>query len=974
MPSQPALTVVSASVRGRVRVRLEGLRGHPHLAQAVRDRLEGYEGIREVRTSTVTGTVLVLFDAGRLTPRRLTAELLRCRDGAGRTRDPDKPAAGGAAREPWHAVPAHGVLARLATATETGLTGAEAQTRLARTGPNRFPTPEPRSSLAMLVDQVATLPVALLVGAAGLSLASAAPFEALVILGVVATNALVGYATESRVERILGSLQRMRDPVARVRRDGREQTVPAASLVPGDVLVLKAGHDVPADGRLVEVTDGLMVNESALTGESLPVSKQPAALHAESTLLADRTNMVYAGTVVSEGAGRAAVTETGRRTEFGRIRALVAETTLPPTPLEGQLERMGRTLVGVTLALSGAALALGLLRGVGLAEMVRTAIALGVAAVPEGLPAVATVTLALGTQRMLRRNALVRRLEVVESLGSTTVVCVDKTGTVTENRMAVQAWALGEGTLLSRDAAAGSPNGLEPHLARALLVSVLCNEAELAAPEDGGAIQGSGTEGALLEAARALGADYRALRRDHPLRVTHARHTGQNWMATVHDNGGGRSLIAVKGAPEEVLTLASHVLGPRGEPMPLTPARRRHILAANARMAADALRVLGLAYREGPPATAPPAYDGLVWAGLVGMADPIRSGVRETIEACRHAGVRVIMVTGDQSATAIAVGRALGLGREGELRVAEASQLAHLPPEALRGLARQVDIFARVSPEHKYQIVRALQASGEVVAMTGDGINDAPALRAADIGVAMGARGTELARDLADVVLLDDDFGSIVGAVEQGRTIQANVRKAVHFLLATNLSEVLLTVGAIALGMTRPLTAVQLLWMNLLSDVLPALALAVEPPEPGVMGRPPRAADAAILSGESLRRIGLDAALLATTTYGVTAMAAGRSGGAHGSTVAFSTLTLAQLFHALAARSVTRSAFAGLGRNPLMAAAVGGSLALQIGTVTIPPLRQLLGTTPLGLRDWGLVAAGALFPLFARELVGGRRP
>ena len=533
---------------------------------------------------------------------------------------------------------------------------------------------------------------------------------------------------------------------------------------------------------------------------------------------------------------------------------------------------------------------------------------------------------------------------------------------------------------------------MDPRLARAITIAVICNEADLVEGDGERPIRGSATEGALLEAARRHGIDYREIRNAFPLAEVWPRADGQNWMATRHRSADGDELVAVKGAPEEVLQLSTLLLGPNGHPRRLTPKLRREILTANARMAEQAMRVLGLAYTEmgssGRPPSSPSSagpgepvarLDGdLTWVGLVGMADPIRPGVREAIAAFQQAGLRVVMLTGDQSGTAIAVGRALGLERNGSLRVAEATQLSALTPEALRGLAGEVDIFARVSPAHKYQVVKALQASGEVVAMTGDGINDGPALRVADIGVAMGASGTDVARDLGDVVLLDDSLPSLVTAVEQGRTTHTNVRKALNFLLATNLSEILVTIGAIALGVARPLSAVQFLWINLMSDVLPALALAVEPPERDVMREGPRDRDASILSGRTLLGVGRDAAILAASTLGAYGLAAWRHGiGAQASTVAFATLTTSQLLHALACRSETRSGLADLGQNPLMVGALGGTLALQVASVTVPVLRGLLGTTPLGLADWTVVAAGSTAPLAMRELVkaataGGR--
>ena len=485
----PPVTLLSAAVPGRLRVRVEGLRRSPALAARIADRLGALAPVASARANPVTGSVLVLFDVTRVTTDQLVIEIVRCRgvavtspgDGGSalvtvsrrhaERRPAQQPPAGdkarprpgaslqgGEGRTPWHAMDAAAVTARLEVAPARGLSTTEAAARLATYGPNSLPTPEPKSAMAILVDQVATLPVALLAGAAAVSLLSGGVFDALVIVGVVAVNAAVGYVTESRVERILTSLQRMAVPTAMVRRDGQPSLVPAAELVPGDVVLLRAGHEVPADGRLLDDAEGLLVNESLLTGESMPVPKRAQVVHPDGTPLAERTNLVFAGTVVSEGAGLAMVTDTGRSSEVGQIRALIAQSAAPSTPLETHLAQMGRTLVGVTTALCGVALGLGLLRGVSFLEMARTTIALGVAAVPEGLPAVATTTLALGMHRMLRRQALVRRLEVIESLGATTVVCVDKTGTLTENRMTVQGWALEHGAFVADPGEGAEPS------------------------------------------------------------------------------------------------------------------------------------------------------------------------------------------------------------------------------------------------------------------------------------------------------------------------------------------------------------------------------------------------------------------------------------------------------------------------------------------------------------------------------------
>jgi Ca2+-transporting ATPase len=949
----PAVFAVSVAVPGRARLRVPAVRGKPTLAARLADRLASETGIREVRASAVTGSLLVSFDRRLVDTRGLMVAVRRHTRNVHRHTNGHQPAATeAAATGDWHRLSAHEVMARLATPGAAGLTAQDAEQRLATFGANRLPAPAPKSALAILAGHLTSLPVMLLGGAAALSLVSAAPVEAAVILAVVAANATVGFVTEKRVERVLASLQCATTARALVRRDDAEADIAAAAVVPGDMLVLKAGHDVPADGRVVQ-SHGLSVDESALTGESVPVAKITSVPPNMNGALGDRTNMVYAGTVVTEGHGLAVVTATGRASELGRIRALVADTGSPPTPLEAQLDRTGRRLVGLSLGACAAALGLGILRGVPFLEMARSAISLAVAAVPEGLPAVATTTLALGTQRMLRRGTLVRRLAAVESLGAVTVICADKTGTLTENRMTVDSWCIGrreygQGRELADERVS------DVALARALNIAVLCNEAELL--DDGAVSRGSSTETALLLAAADAGVDYREHRRRHPVLRRRQRTNGDNWMGTVHAAPAG-DLVMVKGAPEEILGRADRWLEDGAE-RALTPDVRRELLAVNDGIAARGLRVLGLAYKLIADSDEPD-YDRLVWVGLVALTDPIRPGVGDAIRACRAAGIRTILLTGDHARTAAAIYRELRLGN-GAPRVVDASHVDELSTETLAQLVHEVDVFARVSPADKYRIVRALQRRGEVVAMTGDGINDAAALRAADIGVAMGARGTDVARDVADVVLMTDDFSGVVTAIAQGRTIHTNIAKSLRFLLATNFSEILVTLGALAVGIPRPMSAIQFLWINLLTDVAPALALAVEPAEPDVMARPPRDPAAPILSKPALLGIAGDASVLAATTLGVHAVALARYGaGPRATSLAFSTLTSAQLLHALTYRSRARQNHGEGSGSAVLPAVVAGTLGLQLAAMALPPLRGLLGLTPLSASDWALVAGTA---------------
>ena len=915
-------------------------------------------GIRLVRASPITGNVLVLFDPSRLSARSVVASVaadaIGIESAAALAVPAERRLPAGSRVEPrvaWHALSPAQTLARLGSDPEQGLADGEVARRLADAGPNTLPLARPKTTWEIVRSHLTSTPVLLLAGAAALSLVSGALVDAAVILAVVGLNATIGYVTERRVERILTSLQRAGVPFGLVRRNGGEEFVPAPALVPGDIVILRAGHEVLSDLRIL-VAEGLAVDESSLTGESVPVIKSAGAPCPAGAPLGDRLTMAYAGTTVVEGGGRGIVVATGAETELGRIRALVAETAMPPTPLERQLDGVGQRLVALSLGFCGLALGLGLLRGAPALEMVRIAVSLAVAAVPEGLPTVATTTLALGTHRMLKQRTLVRRLAAVEGLGAITVICADKTGTITENRMTVAAWHMADKDYSSSLEGVGPDAGLE----RALEAAVLCNDADLDPAT--GEVRGSSTEGALLLAARAAAIDHRALRARFPVIDTRPRLDGDHWMGTTHTAGTGR-IVFVKGAPEHVLAQSTRRLDGH-RVVALDPPTVASLAARAARVAAGGLRVLALAYKD-TGADDPVSYDDLVWIGLVAFTDPVRPSAREAVAACRRAGIRTVILTGDHPETAAAVGRDLGLARTADVRVVEASELTGLDEEALRQLVRDADVFARVTPADKYRIVRALQAGGDVVAMTGDGINDAAALRAADIGVAMGARGTDVARDLADVVLLDDDFSGFVHAVAQGRTIHGNIGKSLRFLLATNFSEILVTVVSLAVGRASPLSPVQFLWINLLSDVLPALALAVEPPEPDVMAQPPRDPAAPLLTARTFGAIAGEAAVIAAATLGAHVIG-GSSPAGRASSMAFSTLTASQLMHALTLR--TR------GHSPrLLAGVVGGSVALHTLAMTAPPLRRLLGTSPLSVGDWGIVAAASTVPL----LVNGYR-
>jgi Ca2+-transporting ATPase len=838
----------------------------------------------------------------------------------------------------------------LGCSVKRGLPPVEAAARLAAGGPNLLARAEARSVSAIFAEQLTSVPVALLGASAVVSIATGGLADAAAIGAVVLLNAGIATATERSAERTIRSLSDTTPAPVPVIRGARKMLLPVAGLVPGDLIILEPGILVPADARLI-ISRDLTINESALTGESLPVGKDAMAEVPVEAPLAERRSMVFRGTGVTGGSGLAIVTATGAATEIGRIQALLSDVRPPQTPIERQLGDVGRDLVLVNGLICAAVGGIGLLRGQAWPEVLRGAISLAVAAVPEGLPAVATTTLALGIQDMRAKQILVRRLDAVETLGAVEVVCLDKTGTLTTNRMAT--------TALHLDDALLSPAALEGKrrdVARALLeTATLCSDVE--ATDEG--LIGSSTETALVRAAQMLGVDLAALHRLWPRQQAVPRAEGRKRMATLH-KAGKRSLLAVKGDPAEVLALCSSRLTSAGD-VPMDGAARKAIIAANDRMAGQALRVLGIARREG--GGDPQHEAGLTWLGLAGLADPLRPGAGAAIGALHDAGIRTMMITGDQSATAYAIAKELGLAQDDEVHVLEAGALRDLPPEALAALAPQADVFARVSPTNKLQIVRALQAKGQIIAMTGDGINDGPALRAADIGIAMGAEGTDVAREVADIVLGHDELAGLLDAIALGRATYANIRKVLRYLVGTNASETMLMLGAALAGLPAPLTPMQLLWLNLVSDPLPALALGLEAPEPDVLEQMPHDARAPILGPADFRRLLREGAVI-----GAAAFAAGF---AAPPAATFHGLTLAQLTHAFLCRSETHGLFDAHRPpgNRKLYAALGLCLALQGGAQMIGPLRRLLGLGPLGPAGYAAMLTMALVPLLVNGLL-----
>ena len=892
----------------------------------------------------------------------------------------------------WHARSADETARELHLDVARGLGSADAAERLAQHGPNALAEAKQRSALTIIAHQFRSLIVGLLVAACGVALALGDVIEALAILVVILLNAVIGFVTEWKAVSALEGLRKQAVSVARVLRDGEEHRIPAEELVPGDVVLLAAGDRMPADGRVIEQAR-LQVDEAALTGESLPVTKSSDPVADREAPLGDRISMVHMGTAVTGGRGRFIVTATGAQTEMGRIGTLIEEVGEHGTPLEAKLAQLSGALLVIVLVLCAVIVLIGWLRGNDLLFMVEVGISLAIAAVPEGLLAVTTMTLAVGMQRMAGMNALVRRLPAVESLGSTTVICSDKTGTLTRNEMTVRAFdvaarrvevtgtgyvAEGEFKVEGQKVEPTTDSGAEGPLRLALRIGALCNDAQLDRSGDGITVLGDPTEAALIVAAEKAGMDRAGLDRDYP-RIGEIPFSSETKrMVTVHSTPDGNTVAYVKGSPAAVLEASVSVLGANGV-APMSPEARRRGRATNDELAAAALRVLGLAYHELPEQHGEEDLTRqLTFVGFVGMIDPLRDEAQRTIATCREAGIRAVMITGDQQATAAEIARQLGLDIDPQgkpLRIVHARELSGLDADGWLKVVTDVAVFSRVSPEHKLKIIDALQRQGHVVAMTGDGVNDAPALRKADIGIAMGIRGTEVAKESADMVITDDNFSTIVGAVEQGRIIVHNILRFIHYLFSCNFAEIVTVFAAIMVGWPLPLGVMQILWLNLITDIFPAMALALEPSAPDVMKRPPRDPKEPLMTPRFgwliiWQGVLLGGCTLATFATGMRWYGAEGDGLRHAVTIAFMTLAMAQVFHAFNARSRTRSAFTSrLFTNAWLWGATLICVLLQLAAVNVPLLRDVLHTVPLTAADWGLIAVGSLAPVAVVEFV-----
>ena len=871
------------------------------------------------------------------------------------------------------------------------MTNDEAARRLTQFGPNQLEQAQGRSLFAILLSQFKSVLVLLLLVAAGIAAGTGDYLEGGAIVVVLALNATIGFLTEWKAQRTLGALQKQTVLSARVIRDGAEREIPAAQLVPGDVVVLEAGARVPADGRIIESVR-LQIEEAALTGESKAVTKSIEAIADADAPLADRTSVAFMGTTIIDGRGRLLVTGTGVATEMGKIGVLIEAAKTDDTPLEKKLTRLGHVLLVVVLVLCAVIVLAGWLRGHTFLYMLEVGISLAIAAVPEGLPAVSTMTLALGMQRMARMGALVRRLPAVETLGSTTVICTDKTGTLTRNEMTVAAFVLDAGRI-DVTGAGYAPVGefrskdqkVEPgadaQLTLALRIGALCNDAKVDHPGSEDAVLGDPTEAALIVAAQKAGMKMVALESEFPRVSEQPFDSVAKRMATVHRKPDGQRIMFVKGSPASLFAASSSQLGREGV-RPFTADDRARWDKENQELAGAALRVLALGYRDLPEGQGEhdDASKDLIFVGLVGMTDPLREEAKAAIATCREAGIRSVMITGDQLITATEIARQLGIDRDlngKPLRIVHAKELTNLDAAGWRDTVNGAAVFARVSPEHKLQIVQALQAEGQIVAMTGDGVNDAPALKKADIGIAMGIKGTEVAKETADMVLVDDNFATIVRAVEQGRILYANILRFILYLFSCNIAELLTVFVALMVAWPLPLGALQILWLNMITDIFPALALALEPSAPGMMQRPPHDPKAPLLPARLLALIGWQGALLAAVTLlafflGMQMHGVEGEGLKRAITVTFMTLALVQVVHVFSARSETGSAFdSRLFANGWLWGAVVLCILLQLAAVYVPFLQSILHTAPLDARDWGLVAGCALLPLGVIEIVKG---
>jgi len=884
----------------------------------------------------------------------------------------------------WWALDIEGTAKALETDLFRGLSQQEVKLRLEKFGPNQLKEKKGHSALAIFLEQFQDFIIWVLIAAALVSGFLKEWVDALAIVAIVILNAILGFIQEYRAEKSLAALKKLSSPSSKAIRNGEYCVIASCELVPGDLIELEAGDNIPADSRLVRITSNFTVMEASLTGESVPVAKTTLALEEKDVSLADRANMVYMGTSVSSGKATAVIAETGMQTELGKIAGMVQGITQETTPLQKKLEEFGKWIVYLCFILVGMVFLLEWLRGGKLIDVFLTAVSLAVAAIPEGLPAVVTIALALGVQRMVKRHALIRKLPSVETLGCATVICSDKTGTLTKNEMTVQALYAGsrdfkvtgigyepKGEILL-DNNPVNPDSY-PDLNKTLLCGVLCNAARLIEDKGSYKIFGDPTEAAILSCAAKAGLYKDKLEERFPF-VEEIPFDSERKTMTIIRKDNANFVAFVKGAPDVLLNNCREIED-SSSPRPIKDEDKIRIISANDAMASEAMRVLAVGYRvlsgEVEKFEATAIEKDLIFVGLIAMVDPPRPEAAEAIKKCMSAGIKTVMITGDHKNTAVAIARHLGFFRD-DSRAMTGEELDRLSDDELFRQADKIPVYARVSPEHKLRIVRAWRRRGEVVAMTGDGVNDAPAVKEADIGVAMGITGTDVTKEVSDMVITDDNFASIVAAVEEGRGIYDNIKKFIHYLLSCNTGEILTMFISSLAGLPVPLLPIQILWVNLVTDGLPALALGVDPVAPDIMNRLPRKPDERVITKQKALLLLIQGSFIAFCSLlaFIFVLFVEKEGIIRARTAAFIVLSCSQLFHSFNCRSMTESLFKiGIFTNKKLILANLVSFFLQMAVIYTPLLQNIFKTEALGIFDWALVIVISSFPLWAMELV-----
>lgn len=870
------------------------------------------------------------------------------------------------------------------TDLQNGLSSQEAKRRFSEFGPNQLKEKKGPSALSLFLEQFHDLIVWILIGAAFVSGFLKEWVDASAIVGIVIINAILGFIQKYRAEKALAALKKLSSPTSKVIRDGQHINLPTLELVPGDLVELETGDHLPADSRLVYLTSNFTTQEASLTGESTPVAKSSQPIEKKDLPLAERKNMVYMGTSVTSGKGRAVVMGTGMNTELGKIAELIQEIKDESTPLQKRLEEFGKWILYLCFVLVGLVFLLGVLRGGKMLDIFLTAVSLAVAAIPEGLPAVVTIALALGVQRMVKRHALIRKLPSVETLGCATVICSDKTGTLTKNEMTVQDVFTND-LLFTVTGVGYEPKGeflvnnrpvnpvQYPELDKIMKAAVLCNGAQLVANDQHYTIVGDPTEGALLTSAGKMNLWKNTLEQEFPFIEEVPFDSVRKKMTIIRQDKEQKYIAFVKGAPDLMINDCTMIEG-QGVVRKLTPKDKEKVLKVNLDLANQAKRVLGLAYRflekDSAEGQGEKVERDLTFLGLVAMIDPPREEVKAAIKECKSAGIRTVMITGDHKNTAVAIARELGFFGQDSLALT-GEELDALSDVEFQGKIERIPVYTRVSPEHKLRIVHAWRTRGEIVAMTGDGVNDAPAVKEADIGVSMGITGTDVTKEVSDMVITDDNFTSIVAAIEEGRGIYDNIKKFIHYLLSCNAGEILVMLISSLVGLPVPLFPIHILWVNLVTDGLPALALGVDPIDPHIMQRPPRNSNEGIITKSRAFLMLMQGGFIAFCSLLAFSLVlfVEKEGLGRARTAAFIVLACSQLFHSFNCRNDTKSIFSiGLFSNSKLILATVISFLLQMIVVYLPFLQKIFKTEPLGLFDWILVLFISSLPLWAMEI------